>query len=125
VAPIFTGPVMASFWEVGYLYPPQPPQWHAAVPKVPSVLPCHSLLSQSHSCSPQPLFVRLLDLVRSLSWVVEREAKVSSLRALKPLEHCWTSSSPCEVFVTLGGVPPRRLGVARELPRCGELWDSL
>jgi len=60
--------------------------------------------------------VRLLDLVRSLSWVVEREAKVSSLRALKPLEHCWTSSSPCEVFVTLGGVPPRRLGVAREHP---------
>ena len=105
--------------------PHDPPQWQAAVSEVAGVLPCYSLLSQSLSCSPQPLFVRLLDLVRFLSWVVEREAKVSSLRALKPLEHCWTSSSPCEVFVTLGGVPPIRLGVARELPRCGELRDSL
>ena len=69
--------------------------------------------------------MRLLDLVRFLSWVVEREAKVSSLRALKPLENCSTSSSPCEVFVSLGGVPPRWVGVACELPSCGEMGDSL
>ena len=27
------------------------------------------------------------------------------------------------MFVTLGGLPPRRLVVARELPRCGELRE--
>jgi hypothetical protein len=33
---------------------------------------------------------------------------VSNSRALESLEHCWTSSSSCEAFVTLGGLPPRR-----------------
>ena len=36
-----------------------------------------------------------------------------------------STQTPCEVFVTLGGVPPIWLGVAHELLRCGELRDSL
>jgi hypothetical protein len=47
---------------------------------------------------------------------------VRNSRALVSLEHWWTLSSLCEAFVTLGGLPPRRLGVAHKLPRCGELW---
>jgi hypothetical protein len=50
---------------------------------------------------------------------------VSYSRACEFLEQCWTSSSLCEAFVTPGGLPPRRLGIARELPQCGELWDDL
>jgi hypothetical protein len=42
---------------------------------------------------------------------------VSNSRALVSLEYCWTSSISCEAFVTLGGLPPRRLGVAHKLPR--------
>jgi hypothetical protein len=47
---------------------------------------------------------------------------MSNSRALVSLEHCWTLSISCGAFVTLGGLPPRRLGVAHKLPRCGELW---
>jgi hypothetical protein len=50
---------------------------------------------------------------------------MSNSRALVSLEYSWTSSSSCEAFVTLGGLPPRRLGVGHRLLRCGELWDSL
>jgi hypothetical protein len=50
---------------------------------------------------------------------------VSYSRAREFLEQCWTSSSLCEAFVTPGGLPPRRLGFARELTRYGELWDGL
>jgi hypothetical protein len=50
---------------------------------------------------------------------------VSNSRALDSLEHCWTSSSSYEAFVSLGGLPPRCLGIAHKLPRCGELWDNL
>jgi hypothetical protein len=46
---------------------------------------------------------------------------VSNSRAVESLENCWTSSSSCEAFVTLGRLPPRWLGITHKLPRCGEL----
>jgi hypothetical protein len=52
---------------------------------------------------------------------------VSNSRALVSLEHCWTSSSSCEAFITLGGLPPKWLGVAHKLPSvvsCGTVCEG-
>jgi hypothetical protein len=52
------------FGESG-IYTLQPLLLQAAISEVAKVLPCYSLLSQSHFSSPQPLFVRLFDFARS------------------------------------------------------------
>jgi hypothetical protein len=74
---------------------------------------------------PNPLFVWFVDsshilCVRLREWAQERLCELT--RAF----HFGFTSTSFEVFVTLGGLPPRRLGVAGWLPRlwwvAGSLW---
>ena len=120
----FTGSVTASFWEVGYLYPTTPSVacccfWGCW---------CASLLFLA---KPKPFLLSPTPLCE-VAWSCEifelGSRERSQSEQFESTQTPWALLDiikPCEVFVTLGGVPPRRLGVARELPRCGELRDSL
>jgi hypothetical protein len=61
VAPVFTEFSTLVLGKLG-IYTPWSLLLQATTSEVVGVLPCYSLLSQSHSSSPQPLLVRLLDL---------------------------------------------------------------